>query len=77
MLTATDSFDEWVEEIIELNVGRDVKWLRRYIHEETGTLYSEMHIHEMRQHVLQAQKRADRFADRDESWSTGFSDGVI
>mgnify|MGYP003134185163 CR=1 FL=1 len=76
-MKAADTFDEFVEELIENNPSKDVKWLKAYIHETTGTLYSEMHIHKMRQHVLLAQKRADRVEEREWAWSRGLPDGAI
>jgi len=72
-----DVYEEFIEQLIEQNIARDVKWLVSYIHTETGTLYSDMHIHEMRQRVLLQHKRADRFEHREELWAGGLSDQAI
>lgn len=55
-----ESFEEWVDEIVELNRGLSVKDMRDYIEEKTGERYSLDSVREMRRLATARDNRADR-----------------
>lgn len=55
-----ESFNEWVDEIVELNRGLTVEEMRDYIERETGQRYSLDSVREMRRQATARDNRADR-----------------